>query len=114
MTGYRVIFQDSGKDSRRSDTTYIRVLAWAGEKYLGAWFGLLNRRSRLRYLTDPDDAHHYEAMAPICLALTVRDALAHGEHDRSHDVSLHPTTVLSLAFEEHDWARGDEVMSFDL
>ncbi len=114
MTGCRVIFQDSGKDSRRSDTTYIRVLAWAGDKYLGAWFGLLNGRSRLRYLTDPEHAHHYEAMAPICLALTIKDALAHGEHEGSRDVSLHPTKVLSLTFEEHDWIQGDEVMAFDL
>jgi hypothetical protein len=113
MTRYRVIFQDSGKDSRRSDTTYIRLLVWGGEKYVGAWFGLLNRRATLRYLGDPDEAARYTAMAPIALASTIKDAIESGQLDAPRDVPLHPTQVLSLASENHEWNQGDEVLIFD-
>jgi hypothetical protein len=113
MPNYRVIFQDSGHDSRRSDTTYMRVRVWEGDNYLGAWFGLLNGRSKRRYLADVEDAHHYESMAPVALALAIKETIIHGKLDEPRDVPMHPTTVLQLALEEHTWKQGDEVITFD-
>jgi hypothetical protein len=113
MTSYRVIFQDCGNDTRRSDTTYMRVRVWEGDNYLGAWFGILNGRSKRRYLTDAQEAHHYESMAPVALALSIKEAIQHGEFDAPRDVPMHPTMVLQLALEEHTWQQGDEVLAFD-
>lgn len=114
MTNYRVIFQDRGKDSRRLDTTYVRVRAWQGERYLGAWFGLLNGRAERRYLVEKEQVGHYESMAPIALALAIKSAVEQGELDGPRDIALHPTEVLQLAPEVHTWTTGDEVMAFDL
>lgn len=114
MAGYRVIFQDSGKDTRRSDTTYVRVLVWGGDRYVGAFFGLLNERSRLRYLKDQESTHHYRAMAPVALAITIKDGLERGDLDPSRDVPLHPTTVLQLGLEDREWTKGDEVLTFQI
>jgi hypothetical protein len=111
---FRVIFQDTGDDVRTIETTYTRVRVWEGEKYLGAWLGLLNGRSRLRHLVRPEQLHHYQAMAPKVLALAIKDALEHGEFDAPRDVPLHPTDVLRLELEEHDWVQGEEVMTFEL
>jgi hypothetical protein len=114
MTSYRVIFQDRGIDSRRSDTTYIRVRIWEGDRYVGAWFGLLNGRSRRRYLTDQEQTDQYEAMAPLMLALAIRDAVEGGEFNAPRDVPLHPSEVLQLPPEARQWSTGDEVMAFDV
>lgn len=114
MTTYRVIFQDTGADTRRADTTYTRVRVWEGQRYIGAWFGLLNGRSRLRHLGDAEQARHYEAMAPVALALAVKDAVVRGEFGVPRDIALHPTTVLRLQFEPREWTEGDEILSFDV
>jgi hypothetical protein len=114
VTSYRVLFQDAGIDTRRSDTTYIRVRVWEGENYLGAWFGLLNGRSKRRYLNDGVDAQHYESMAPVALALAIKETIEHGEGDAPRDIPMHPTLVLQLALEEHTWKQGDEVIAFEV
>jgi len=113
MAAYRVVFQDSGNDTRRSDTTYIRVRILRDDRYLGVWFGLLNGRSKLRYLSDPDDASSYESMAPIALGRAIQDAVENNDFAVPRDVPLHPTSVLTLTPEQHDWVQGDEVMMFE-
>jgi hypothetical protein len=113
MAAYRVVFQDSGKDTRRSDTSYIRVRILKDDRYVGVWFGLLNGRSKLRHLSDPDDARHYESMAPIALARAIQDAVASNDFAVPRDVPLHPTSVLTLTPEQHVWVHGDEVMTFE-
>lgn len=113
MATYRVVYQDSGKDTRRADTTYIRVRIWKDDRYMGVWFGLLNRRSKLRHLSDPDDVRRYEAMAPIALARAIQDSVENDDFAVPRDVPLHPTSVLTLAPEQHDWAQGDEVVTFE-
>jgi hypothetical protein len=107
------VFQDSGKDTRRSDTRYIRVRILRDERYVGVWFGLLNGRSKLRHLSDPDDERHYEAMAPVALALAIQDAVANDDFAVPRDVALHPTSVLTLPPEHRDWSTGDEVLTFE-
>jgi hypothetical protein len=113
MARYRVIYQDAGDDVRNIGTTYTRVRVWEGDRYLGAWLGLLNGRSRQRHLASPERADQFEAMAPLALALAVKDSVERGEFDAPRDVPLHPTSVLDLPREEHDWTQGDEVMTFE-
>jgi hypothetical protein len=114
MSEYRVIFQDQGNDTRRADATYIRVQVWEGERYRGAWFGVMNGRSKRRYLVDPELTAHYDAMAPLALALAIREAVEQDAFDAPRDVPLHPSTVLQLTPEAHTWAQGDEVMTFEI
>lgn len=114
MSRYRVVFQDSGKDTRRAETTYIRVRIWADDKYIGVWFGLLNERSKLRYMPEPEQVRHYQAVAPVALALAIQEALELKEFNVPRDVPLHPTKVLQLALEDRDWAQGDEIMTFEV
>jgi hypothetical protein len=114
MARYRVVYQDAGEDIRSIGTTYTRVRVWEGERYLGAWLGLLNERARTRHLARPEKAQRYEAKAPVALALAIKAALEQGEFDAPRDVPLHPTEVLDLPTEEHKWAQGEEVMAFEV